>query len=230
MVIMNLDNKDEIDRHSSPSRLPTSERRVVGRPKQSASPVGKAGLLEKMRQFMKEKTYYDFQRKDIAEFSNVTPATISYYFPEKQDFVIEAASPIILAYSDDVSRILHSEDPLLAKTERLVSKFIELGLRSGYTIDYFLVAIQARKRGGDIRLVAEHYAGIHKFMEELVSVGSRSSLNPSFLQSSIWAQCMYLSRQPHLQNAQRAESQEEIIQSLTADVINLLTNGISILG
>ena len=228
VLSMSQNTENGADRHTLPSRSSPSEKRPVGRPQQSETLSGRAILLERMRQFMNERPCHNFQRKEVAEFANVSPALVSYYFPEKQDFVIEAASPLIVTYSDDVTRILETEVPLLVKTKKLVAKFIELGLRSGYTMDYFLVAIHSRKRDGEIALIAEQHAAINNFMEQLISAGRKSPLSPDFLQSSIWAQCTYLSRQPHLRAAISKESQEEVIKSLTANVLYLLTNGISI--
>lgn len=212
----------------SSAALVLTARRKIGSPGRSASRVGRDNIIVKMQQFMRQKVYYDFQRKEIAEFADVTPALISYYFPEKYDLVLEASSPAIMAYSDDVSKILHSRGSVPDRAKALIRKFLELGLESGYTIDYFLSAIQRRNKNGEVALVAEQYAAIHSFMEELAHFSDRPSINAGFLQSSIWGQCIYLSRQPHLQGSTGVANRATIIDELTLCVHDLLMQGLSI--
>ena len=203
-------------------------KRRVGRPQQSILFDGREKILDDLRRFMRERPFYNFQRKEIAEYAGVTPALVSYYFPERQDLVIEAASPIILDYSDRVSHALHSNTSTIDRAEKLISEFLKLGFYSGYTIDYFLMAVKIRNRRKYIALLEEQYTSINKFMEELALVGNRPTINASFLQSSIWGQCMYLSRQPHLQNPESEGELESLITELTMSVVDLLSNGLSI--
>jgi len=69
--------------------------RTQGRPVRGDAMAGRDWLIQKTRIAMKFKPRIDMQRREIAEFAGVTPALVSYYFPDKGGLFEAAAKPFL---------------------------------------------------------------------------------------------------------------------------------------
>ena len=79
-----------------------SARRVQGRPTRGANEVGSQKIVEGMRVALRAQKTTNVTRKDIALHADVTPALVTYYFPERSSLIEAATLPIVQALIDKV--------------------------------------------------------------------------------------------------------------------------------
>ena len=208
-------------------QLTLSQKRRVGRPGRSSSGAGRDLIVARMQQFMREKPFADFQRKEIAEYSDVTPALISYYFSEKHDLVFEASSSVISKYVGDVDIILHSNMHIDAKLKKLIESYIALGLQSGYTIDYYVFVLERRNRFTERANLDNHHRGIISLMAEILDYNGNITLTPEFVHSSLWSQCIYISRGSHISSGEQMSDGAKMLEKLSSNVYTLFMGGLT---
>ena len=114
------------------------ETRAKGRPPRGDGEVGRTRLLERTREALKGKPRIDMQRREIAMFAGVTPALISYYYPDKWDLFAAAAKPVIEAYIISVREILRATTPSRLKLEALIGFFVEFNCNHSHLFDFYI--------------------------------------------------------------------------------------------
>ena len=71
------------------------EKRTQGRPARGMATVGPHKIVEGMQDALRALQSNIITRKDIARFAGVTPALVTYYFPERNTLVEAATAPIV---------------------------------------------------------------------------------------------------------------------------------------
>ncbi len=69
------------------------EKRAQGRPARGENEVGSHKIVEGMRNALRTTKTVNVTRKDIASFAGVTPALVTYYFPERNGLIEAATFP-----------------------------------------------------------------------------------------------------------------------------------------
>lgn len=198
----------------------------TGRPPAGAQSGGRQAIVASMQRFMRSHPLATVQRLQIAEYAGVTPALISYYFPEKLDLMIEAASPLVSTYTDRVGRILGDGADLVDRFRAIGHEFIAFNVRSGHALDYYIDATMRRKRAGEILAMSRQYEDLFSFMRRLVDERAVRAIEPAFLHSSLWSQCKYLGRQPHVLGIEDGNEAEAAIRALSDETFRLFTRGL----
>ena len=72
-----------------------SGKRVQGRPARGENEVGSQKIIEGMRVALRTRRTINVARKDIAHHAGVTPALVTYYFPERNSLIEAATLPIV---------------------------------------------------------------------------------------------------------------------------------------
>lgn len=162
--------------------------RSAGRPVKREE-VGRTMIVERTRTALRNRPTVDLQRKEIAEYARVTPALISYYFPDRSSLFKAAAQPVIDMYISDLRRIIISTDELSFKLRSLVSLYINFNCSEGYLLDFYL---EHCRRVGDtdgleeLKLAYQEIMSLFNNMQQmrLLRGGCSSTLN-----SMLWGMC-----------------------------------------
>lgn len=203
-------------------------RRRQGRPRQSEDEVGRDKLLERARVAMITRPQIDIQRREIAEVVGVTPALISYYFPDKWRLLEAAAHPIVVQHIGAIDKLLESGGTTEDLFIGLISIYISFSIEHGHTIDYYVASSRKIGKFENIRMMLASHRKIVTFFERGVETGFFRDLDPELMQSMLWSLCQYVSDIPKTEH--RPASSPELwrhggagIQTL---VLNLFSNGI----
>ena len=211
---------------NSGSSTAMGDRVRIGRPSAGTQPGGQQTIIASMQRFMRSTPLTNVQRLQIAEYAGVTPALISYYFPDKLDLIIVSASPLISTYIDRVGDILNDCSDLMDRFRSLGHEFIDFNFKSGYALDYYIDATMRRKRSNEIAEMSRQYGDLFSFIKKVVEERAVRAIDPAFLHSSLWAQCKYLGRQPHLLNITDQDEAAFAVKKLSEETFKLFTKGL----
>lgn len=204
----------------------TFEPRSQGRPARGDGEVGRARLLEKTREAMRNKPKVDMERREIAQIAGVTPALVSYYFPDKWQLFRAAAKPVVDAYLSDVRKVLRSEATHAHKVHLLVRTFLVFNFEQGYLLDFYL----ERRDGGtqeDFIHLNEVHAELVAFFGDLLSKGLVRGSDPAFIQSALWGLCKYVARQPPLDDKGDGVDVRHLLHLRSDMICDLFLNGLA---
>lgn len=204
----------------------SAEKRRVGRPPAHDAQSARLQIIVHTQRYMRHHSPDRFQRRDVAACANVIPALISYYFPQKCDLFFEASSPIIEGYCCAVSDVILSDCALNEKFRSITREFINFNFHTGSTLEFYLYAIRNSDRGAEIINLANHYMLLNAFFSDLLKLNGRHGVDPDFVQSCLWAQCKYLSQQPHIQGISSDSELSSALERLSVQTIALFENGV----
>ena len=83
-----------------------SFKRAQGRPARGQTEVGSHKIVEGMRAALRSLGNTNVTRKDIAGYAGVTPALVTYYFPERDSLIKAATLPVVETLVGDVKACL----------------------------------------------------------------------------------------------------------------------------
>ena len=168
--------------------------RPQGRPPRGGRELGRDHLIESTRGAMRARPKVDIQRREIAEHAGVTPALVSYYFPDKTTLLEVAAKPVIEAYAADVRLILRARAEPEDRLKRLISLFLAFNTEQGFILDHYLEVSSARRGDTLVPLLTAVTREMTTFFEELIGLGLAKGDDPQFLAVALWAVCRYVGR------------------------------------
>ena len=203
----------------------STEMRTQGRPPRGEGEVGRSKLLDRTRDALKSKPKIDIQRREVALFAGVTPALVSYYYPDKWDLFAAAARPVIAAYIGDVRAVLRSANSPSLKLFSLIKLFIDFNFHQGYLLDFYTENSEKMSRKNDLDELKEVYSNILTFFEGLLRDGLVRGESPAFIQSSLWGWCKYVAQQPHLAHLAGSPDKDRTLQNMAEHVCDLFLNG-----
>ncbi|RYB03259.1 TetR/AcrR family transcriptional regulator [Lichenibacterium ramalinae] len=201
------------------------EMRSQGRPARGDGEVGRIRLLERTREALKAKPKIDLQRREIALAAGVTPALVSYYYPDKWDLLAAAAKPVIESYTAEVRAILGDEGSPHRKVLALTYLFIDFNFQHGYLLDFYLENSARMARQDDMRHLQEVYGEMMAFFDGLLRDGLMRGDSPAFIQASLWGLCKYVAQQPSLAGLGDAPERDAVLRAQAAKVCDLFLNG-----
>ncbi len=168
--------------------------RPQGRPPRGGQETGRDHLIESTRGAMRARPKLDIQRREIAEYAGVTPALVSYYFPDKAVLFEAAARPVIEGYAADVRLILGSRAAPKAKLKRLISLFLVFNSEQGFILDHYLEGTSTKRRDDNVLLLSAVERELFAFFETLVDLGIVRGDDPHFLPAALWGLCRHVGR------------------------------------
>ena len=199
--------------------------RSQGRPGRGDRAVGRAQLLEKTREALKIKPKVDMQRREIALIAGVTPALVSYYYPDKWDLLAAAAKPVVETYTENVRAIMCSKDRPHVKILSLTHLFIDFNFQHGYLLDFYLENTAKMARQEDLKDLQDIYGEMISFFSELLRNGLVRGDSPAFIQSSLWGLCKSIARQPQLAHLADSVERDRLLRAQAEKVCELFLNG-----
>lgn len=195
--------------------------RTAGRPVRCEE-VGRTMIVERTRKALRNKLTVDLQRKEIAETARVTPALISYYFPDRSSLFKAAAQPVIDEYVDGLRQILASTDELTSKLRRLVGLYINFNYNEGYLLDFYL---QHSKQVGDaegLRALKTAYEEIVGLFDEMMQMRLLRDGCASTLNSMLWGMCKHVAE---TLREKLLEVNEDLIAAKAEAIYDCFVNG-----
>ena len=202
-----------------------TETRAQGRPPRGDGEVGRTRLLDRTRDALKSKPRIDMQRREIAIFAGVTPALVSYYYPDKWDLFAAAARPIVEAYVEEVRETLRQVTGPRLKVLCLVNLFIDFNFHQGHLLDFYLENSERMARKEDLRALDEIYQEMLMFFETLLRDGLVRGVSPEFIQSTLWGSCKYLAQQPKLVELAASPEKDRTLLSMAEGLCEIFLNG-----
>ena len=115
----------------------TREKRAQGRPARGDNEVGSHKIVEGMRNALRTMKTANVTRKDIASFAGVTPALVTYYFPERDGLIEAATLPLMQALVGEVSACFEGLDPTRQQLSRAIVVLLDAFSRDGIIIQLF---------------------------------------------------------------------------------------------
>ena len=171
-----------------------SARRVQGRPTRGANEVGSQKIVEGMRVALRAQKTTNVTRKDIALHADVTPALVTYYFPERSSLIEAATLPIVQALIDKVKACTERDG---AARQNLVEA-TEILLES-YTRDAVVIALfehhwASQSDNALPDLSGELETCLRSFFERWLLDNPGSVYDAEFLQKAVMGACKSMTR------------------------------------
>jgi AcrR family transcriptional regulator len=203
------------------------ERRAQGRPARGPEVVGRERILTGTREFLRSNKATEVTRKNIAGSVGVTPALISYYFPERINLLEAATVSVIEAHTQNVRLIAAKADPFEAKLRQLVGLFVQCHVVDGGIFSCFAeMVLPASAYDGEdlVELLIQNAAPI---FDELSAQHIRLLTDSRTIVLALWGLCKSISQA----NARKVEASDApMVDQLSAEqtelVYSLITEGI----
>ena len=205
-----------------------TDARGQGRPRRSDGEVGRDRLLEMACAAMSARPRTDIQRQEIAKAAGVTPALVSYYYPDKWQLLESAARPVIEDYVAQIRFLLNSQDDPVETLKKLTLFYINFNRRHGFVLEYYLEAVARREARADATLLNEAYAEILAFFDANIRAKRLRDCDAALLQSTLWGVCKYIANLSDPQQAHplSIDGDPEAGRRQADLVCDLLLNGI----
>ena len=195
--------------------------RSAGRPVRREE-VGRKLIVERTRTALRDRPTADLQRKEIAEHARVTPALISYYFPDRSSLFQAAAQPVIDEYADQLRNILANNNELTSKLRSLVNLYISFNYSEGYLLDFYLGHCKRADYTEGLEQLKAAYSDIIGFFDELLRMQLLRGGCSSTLQSMLWGMCKNVADRLR---EKLLEVDDDLIASKTDVIYDCFVNG-----
>ena len=202
----------------------TAQPRTAGRPVRDEE-IGRNVILEKTRLAMRERPRADLQRNEIAKYAGVTPALISYYFPDRSHLFEAAAHSVIESYVADVRLIISSNGSLIDRLNHLIFLFVRFNVQEGHLLDFYLEHIDKTSSRNKLALLEEIYKEMLAFFDELLKTKTIRGESAGVIQSMLWGMCKHSSRRPGAEAAIDTATIDDLIRSKADLLSDYFLNG-----
>lgn len=198
--------------------------KVQGRPPNTSKEQGRERLIEKARDAMRLEPKLDIPRRDIAESAGVTPALVSYYFPDRTDLLELAAQPVVDSYVSEVEQILASNDGAELKLERLIVVFLTFHSEQGSLLDHLIQISHLKSKAGNMARLRAVEGMLTAFFEELIEKGVVRAVSPSLVGAVLWGICRHIGRRHSIDVFRVSPDVADEPRDVAADILRLLKN------
>jgi AcrR family transcriptional regulator len=163
-------------------------KRAQGRPVRGTDEVGRQRILDAARAYLRSPSTRAVTRKDLASFAGVTPALVSYYFPNYSALIEEVTRAVIEEHLERLRAIIRSGDPVNEKLRQVIRLFVDCNIRDGRIVDSFLEVCSTADDNAGPNCLNLLFGETAAFLQESVD---GNSLDPEFIQSALWGICKY---------------------------------------
>ena len=202
----------------------TAQPRTAGRPIRDEE-IGRTVILEKTRLAMRERPRADLQRNEIAKYAGVTPALISYYFPDRSNLFEAAAHPVIESYVADVRTIISSNRQAIDRLNDLIFLFVKFNYKEGHLLDFYLEHIERTSSKSSLLLLEEIYKEMLTFFEDLLQTNTIRGQSAGDIQSMLWGMCKHTARRPDIKVQGNTAEIDDQIRSKALLLSDYFLNG-----
>lgn len=205
----------------------SSSKNRQGRPPAKDGVNGRQNLIEKTRELLKAKPRVDIQRQEIAKYAGITPALVSYYFPDKWDLIEASAASLIDKYLCSVLNVTSKKKPGIAEFKALLRIYVEFSFEGGYILDFYLQNITSWKNLQRQAQLRDAHRTILTFFSSLMTSGHLTERDPSIVNSVLWASSHYLAQQAQNRHPADASESTHNLQSIVEELSNMFLHGIA---
>jgi AcrR family transcriptional regulator len=170
------------------------ERRPRGRPARGADEVGRGKIIESLRAMMRDNAFKDYSRKNLAMYSGVTPALITYYFPNWQALVEEATEPVIAGYFHELRSVVKSDEGPMERLRKIIRLLIGCHLRDGEILRAYIDLKRLDDTRGSLDYVDLMFKELAGFIDILIGGDLSRPSDAEVLQCAIWGMCEFVTR------------------------------------
>ena len=204
--------------------------RGKGRPRREIGGVGSDWIVESARALLRSRSKAELTRKNVAEAAKITPALVSYYFPDQTSLIYAAIDPIIQQYSIQILAIAESENCGVNELRMMISLFLDVGREDAVLCGNYWTMIRNESSGSKRRVAAEHaYMSVLRFMERLMeNEGWQGGVRPDWLTSAIWGMCRSVAEPPILPLRSKPSDQTDdaLARQQVEDVLSFVVKGL----
>ena len=165
------------------------EKRMQGRPLRGEAEVGPVKIIQGMQKAIRHNQSETIARKDVARFACVTPALVTYYFPERDSLIEAATYPIVKEFYDLVDRTLSGEGSQQVILIEVIEVILTEFCKNGSIFDYF---VQHRRTVGHSGS-GDPFAGatnlIASFFDRYGSDVTQSKIDGRLLTAAVFGIC-----------------------------------------
>lgn len=206
-----------------------SEDRRRGRPmRQSGDAVGRDKLIEAARTMMRGRPRMDLPRRELAVAAGVTPALVTYHFPDEFSLVGAAAMPVIEGYLHRLGLLLASNDAVPTIFRSLVVLFLEISRDDGQLLESYINYIKQNGGAQGTGFLSSAYLELDRFLKLCVTSGYLRPSNSAFTQTLLWGTCRTVAQSQELSRAVFADAVDspDIIQRQADMIVDILVRGL----
>ena len=168
------------------------EKRSQGRPARGDSEVGSHKIVEGMRCALRVMKTANVTRKDIATYAGVTPALVTYYFPDRNGLIEAATVPVMQNLVSAVASCFNALEPPRQQLWRAISILLEAFTHDGPIIQLFDQHRSSMAETAIPDLLGELDACLVSFFERWLQERSNTLYAATFLQKALVGICKSL--------------------------------------
>lgn len=205
-----------------------SEDKRRGRPmRQNGDAVGRDKLIEAARTMMRGKPRLDLPRRELALAAGVTPALVTYHFPDELSLIRAAAIPVIDDYLHRLGVLLAGADGVPVLFRSLVILFLEISRDNGQLLESYINTVKQNGASQSAGFLSSAYLELDRFLQVCVASGYLRPSNSAFTQSVLWGVCKTVAQSQDLSRAVFAQASEspDIIQRQADMIVDILVQG-----
>ena len=200
--------------------------RSIGRPKRNSGDAGRDRLVAAGLELLRE-PQIELNRKNLAVLAGVTPALVTYYFPDQLSLIEAVARPLVQRYLDELHVILDSEQHLSNKLLLLVKLLLRISRHDGRLLDGYIDFVKRNPQTQGLFL-ERAYQSLTKFFRQCEETGLFRKSNTAFSQTALWGLCKTVAQTQGLAAfiIDGAASEVEIEDKQAAMIIDFMLLGI----
>ena len=168
-------------------------KRPQGRPLRGTGDVGREKLVEAARTVLRRRVPAGLSRKAVADVAGVTPALVSYYFPNPDSLVAAATRPLIGKRIDELMSIIDGRAPWHDRLLHVVALLVALNEADATLIDRL---IEARRSNTLDPMLDNAYGRLRGFYLDGVEAGAWRRLDPDLVLYALWGMCQAVAETP----------------------------------
>lgn len=161
-------------------------KRTQGRPSRGAGDVGRERLVEAARAVLRRPVSTGLSRKAVADMAGVTPALVSYYFPDPGSLMVAATRPLIGARVNELLTIIEDDAPWHDRLGRVVAFLVRLNEADATLVDHLIQGCRVQAFDPMLRRAYDLMSG---FYTEGGKAGAWRSLDPDLFLFALWGMC-----------------------------------------
>lgn len=182
--------------------LPVPEsvlKRSQGRPRnQARGQDGRSRLIEATRDLIKKDPALAAQRGEVARAAGVTPALVTYYFPDHPALLELAMRPVVDRYMHDLLAILQGANDADTKLRSIILLLIRVHIEEPHLIDAYVDLVRVKPDAASMNELLSAYAALIEFLRSADLPVAATGADPDFIVFALWGTCRTVAQQPKL--------------------------------
>ena len=183
------------------------EKRAQGRPARGDNEVGSQKIVEGMQVALRTLQTTNVTRKEIAWYAGVTPALVTYYFPERNALIEAATLPVVEALVDKMTACLEQTSSVQLALPGAVCVLLEYYARDSAIIDLFSEYKASATNTEIPDLLKDLESSVTSFFKRWLGENKSCVYDAEFLQKAMLGMCRAVARPKT--DTSRSASQEQ---------------------